>query len=157
MGARNGTGQAASLEDISRELQRVNRALRRLARRGGGRRAPRPPEISGASVRAILAARRLRDECFGPAVGDLAWAVLLEAYAARLEGRLSPMTSLGASAGIARSTAHRWVAWLLDHGLLVRHPQPTNRRTALVGPSDAAAARIADYLAAAARLSPLLG
>lgn len=157
MSARSDREQAQSLREVSRELQRVNRALRRLARRGGARRALRPPEISGASVRAILAVRRLRDECFGPSVGELPWAVLLEAYAARLEGRLSPMTSLGASAGVARSTAHRWVAWLLQQGLLVRHPEPPNRRTALVGPSDAAAARIADYLTAAARMSPLLG
>lgn len=156
MSARSEREQAQSLREVSRELQRVNRALRRLARRGAARRAPRPPEISGASVRAILAVRRLRDECFGPAIGEMPWAVLLEAYAARLEGRLSPMTSLGASAGVARSTAHRWVTWLVDQGLLVRHPQSANRRTALVGPSDEAAARIAHYLAAAAQMSPLI-
>lgn len=156
MGGRRETDQVQSLREVSLELQRVNRALRRLTRRGAARRAFRPPEINGASVRAILAVRRLREECFGPAVGDLPWAVLLEAYAARLEGRLSPMTSLGASAGVARSTAHRWVTWLLNEGLLVRHPEPANRRTAWVGPSDEAAARIAAYLAAAARMSPLI-
>ena len=150
------TDQAQSLQQVTRELQRVNRTLQRLARRPVVRRALRTPEISGASVRALLAARRLREECFGTAVGEQAWAVLLEAYAARLDGRLSPMTSLGASAGIARSTAHRWVAWLLGKGLLVRHPEPANRRTALVGLSDDAAARIRDYLAAAVRISPLM-
>lgn len=156
MSGRSERDQARSLDEVSRELQRVHRTLRRLARRGGGRRAPRAPEISSASVRAIIAARRLRDECFGPAVGELAWGVLLEAYAAHLEGGLSPITGLGASSGIARSTAHRWVAWLLERGLLVRHPESVNRRTALVGLSDDAAARIADYLAATARISPLV-
>jgi DNA-binding MarR family transcriptional regulator len=139
-----------SLGAVSRELSRVNRTLRRLAA------GPARREISGASVRAMVAARRLRESCFDPAISDLAWAILLEAYAARLDGRLSPMTSLGAPAGIARSTGHRWVAALLERGLLTRHADPHDDRIALIGLSEDAAVRIRDYLAAALKQAPLL-
>lgn len=139
-----------SLGAVSRELKRVNRTLRRLAA------GPAPREVNGASIRAMVAARRLRDGCFDPAIGDLAWTILLDAYAARLDGRLSPMTSLGARGGIARSTAHRWVASLLARGLLTRHADPHDERIILVGLSEDAAGRIRDYLAAALRQAPLL-
>jgi len=144
--------RAQTLGAVGRELQRVNRTLRRLAAEPGRTR----PEINGASVRAIIAVRRMRDACFGPAVGDLAWTLLLEAYAARLDGRFSVMTGLGAPAGIARSTAHRRVAWLLGQGLLTRHADPEDDRIVLVGVSDDAAESIRDYLAAAMAQSPWL-
>jgi DNA-binding MarR family transcriptional regulator len=143
--------RARTLAAVSRELQRVNRSLRRLA---GATPQPdasleRETGITSASVRAIIAARRLRNDRFGPAVGDLAWALLLEAFAARLEGRLTAMTSLGAASGIARSTAHRWVGWLLARGLLIRGPDPADERVTLVGLSDGTAERIRAYLAEA--------
>lgn len=58
--------RARALGALSRELSRVNRTLRRMAA------GPRQPAISGASVRAMVGARRLRDGCFDPAIGDLA-------------------------------------------------------------------------------------
>jgi len=145
-----GARRAHTLGEVSRELQRVNRSLRRLAAAPGRAR----PEISGASVGAIIAVRRMRDACFDPPVGDLAWTLLLEAYAARLDGRRSVMTSLGATAGVARSTAHRWTAWLLDRGLLTRHADPKDERIVLIGVSADAAARIRAYLAEALARSP---
>jgi DNA-binding MarR family transcriptional regulator len=144
-------GRVYDLRSLSRELQRVNRTLRRI---GGMPALPRP-SIDSVSVRAILDARRLRDACFGPAIGELAWAILLEAYAARLDGRLSAMTSLGAPAGIARSTAHRWVAALLARGLLARHADPADERIVLVGLADDAAERIRAYLDEATGRAPL--
>lgn len=142
--------RARDLGAVSRELNRVNRTLRRIAA------APPRPQVSGASVRAIVAARRLRDACFDPAIGDLAWAILLEAYAARLDGRLSPMTSFGTPAGIARSTAHRWVGALLERGLLTRHADPRDDRIVFIGLSDDAAGRIRDYLTAALKQTHLI-
>jgi len=148
---------AHELKALSRELQRVNRTLRRLTCTDASRRRwSRPPEINAAAVRAIVAARRLRDEHFGAELDDQAWSVLLEAFAARLDGRASAMNRVGAATGIARSTAHRRVAWLLDRGLLVRQAGRSNGSGAVVGPSEDAAGRIAAYLAAAARISPWL-
>lgn len=139
---RNRPRRAYDLRGLGRELQRVNRTLRRIGALPG----LSPPPLDAAAVRAILDARRRRDACFGPAIGEQAWAILLEAYAARLEGRLSVMTSLGAPAGIARSTAHRWVAALLERGLLTRQADPADERVVLVGLADDAAARIRAHL-----------
>jgi hypothetical protein len=136
----------------TRELQKVVRLLRTFVRTE----APRPGRratITAADVQAILAARRLRDLCLGPEVGDVAWALLLEAFGARLEGRLVALTSLGAGKGIPRSTAHRWTRWLLDRGLLSSRADPGDDRITLVELSDDAAERVRTYLANALSLS----
>ena len=149
-------GSAQNLRQVTRELRRMERRLARLAEASGPSAPPRPPEINAASVRAILTARRLRDEVIGPALGEVAWALLLDAFAARLDGRGVAMTNLGAAAGIARSTAHRRAAQLLDRGLLVRHSGVGDDRTVLVTLSDDAAGRVHSYLTRALKLSPWL-
>lgn len=136
----------------TRELQKVVRLLRAFARTE----APRPArraEITAADVQAILAARRLRELCLGPEVGDVAWALLLEALAARLEGRLVALTSLGAAEGIPRSTAHRWTRALIDRGLLAGHADPGDDRITLVGLTDEAAERLRAFLTNASSLA----
>ena len=138
----------------TRELQKVVRLLRRFARTEApspGRRA----DVSAADVQAILAARRLRELCLGPEVGDIAWVLLLEAFAEHLEGRRVGLTSLGASEGIPRSTAHRWTRALIDRGLLTSGPDPSDDRITLIALSDEAAGRIRAYLASALSLSRL--
>ena len=143
-----------TLASATRELHKVVRLLRHLAQTGAPpRTAGRRSAITAADVQAILAARRLRELCLGPEVGDVAWALLLEAFAAHLEGRLVALTSLGAAEGIPRSTAHRWTRWLLDQGLLSSHPDPGDDRITLVGLSDDAAERVRTYLANALSLS----
>jgi hypothetical protein len=146
--------RARTLAAATRELQKVVRLLRHLAGTGAPPpAAARRAEITAADVQAILAARRLRELCLGPEVGDVAWALLLEAFAARLEGRVVPLTSLGAAEGIARSTAHRWTRWLLDRGLLSSNPDPGDDRITLVGLTDEASERMRTYLANAFSLS----
>lgn len=144
-----------TLASATRELHKVVRLLRHLAESGAPqpRSSGRGAEITAADVQAILAARRLRELCLGPEVGDVAWALLLEAFAARLEGRLVALTSLGAAEGIPRSTAHRWTRWLIDRGLLSSEADPGDDRITLVGLSDDAAGRVSTYLANALSLS----
>jgi hypothetical protein len=146
-----------TLAAATRELQRVVRLLRQFTQAGayapdaGGR----PAAITAADVQAILAARRLRELCLGPEVGDVAWGLLLEAFAEHLDGRRVALTSLGAAEGIPRSTAHRWTRALIDRGLLSSHPDPSDDRITLVALSDEAAERIRTFLASALGLSRL--
>lgn len=139
----------------TRELTKVVRLLRQLTEEGGPprRTAPRRGDITAADVQALLAARRLRELCLGPEVSDVAWSLLLEAFAEHLEGRRVALTSLGAAEGIPRSTAHRWTRWLLDRGLLSSLPDPRDERITLVALTDEAAGRIRTYLANALSLS----
>jgi hypothetical protein len=112
------------------------------------------PEITSGAVRSVIAAHSLRDEYLGASVDDVAWSLLLEAYAARLEGRLVSMTELGAAAGVSQTTAHEWIHRLLDRGLLLRLPDPEDEQVAMIDLSDDGADRMRDYLSAALRLSP---
>jgi DNA-binding MarR family transcriptional regulator len=162
------TDEIASSEQLRRAAETVreaNRALEvllpilgRLAESEGLRELARGerPQVAGGAVRAAIAARRLRDEHFGPELRDAGWALLLEAYAARLDGRRLAMTELGAEAELAPTTAHRWIAWLVRRGLLVRCPHPQDERIVLVVLADATVDRVRGYLAAALRLSPLV-
>ena len=141
----------------TRELRRVGRTLRQLAADAQGRGTGAPTTFGAADVRAIIAARRLRETCLGPGIGDCAWALLLEAYAARLEGRRIPITGFGVAEGIARSTAHRWTRLLIAQGLLSSDPEDDARRVPLLGLSDEGAKRMRAYLTEVSRLSPLAG
>jgi len=145
------TGRAQNLQRMTRELRRIERVLAWVASE-----LIRPPGLDANAVRAMLAARRLRDECFRPAIGEVGWVLLLDAFAARLEGRGVAMTAIGAPAGIPRSTAHRWAAHLLDRGLLVRLADEGDKRGGPVALSAAAAESVRAYLDAALKLSRLV-
>ena len=145
------SGRAQNLQQMTRDLRRIERVLAWISGE-----LTRPPGLDADAVRAILAARRLRDQCFRPAVGEVGWALLLDAFAARLEGHGIAMTTIGAAAGVPRSTAHRWAAHLLERGLLVRLPHDGDGRGAPVALSAAAAETVGAYLAAARKLSHLI-
>jgi hypothetical protein len=112
------------------------------------------PEITSGAVRSVIAARNLRFEYLGASVGDAAWALLLEAYVARLEGRLVSMIDLGAAAGVSQTIAHESIDRLLERGLFLRVPDPEDERVALIELSDEGADQMCAYLSAALRLSP---
>lgn len=132
--------------EVGRELRRLNRMLRRIAPSNPGTARGRQA-IDAPLVRAILAARRQRERAMGLAIGEAAWTLLLEAYAAHLEGRRIATTGLGASSGLSRSTAHRWVLWLVEQGLLVRRGDPRDERVGLIALTEECAARLRAYLA----------
>jgi IclR helix-turn-helix domain len=144
-------GRAQNLQQMTRELRRIERVLAWVSGE-----LIRPPGLGAEAVRGMLAARRLRDECFRPAIGDVGWVLLLDAFAARLEGRGVAMTAIGAPAGVPRSTAHRWAGHLLERGLLVRTADEGDRRGSPVGLSPAAAESVRAYLEAALKLSRLI-
>jgi hypothetical protein len=147
--------QARALMAVTRELRRVVRTLRQLARAAPetvGHRGPR--DIKAADVRAIIATRRLRETCLGPGIADPAWALLLEAYAARLDGRRIPINGFGTADGMARSTVQRWTRVLIARGLLSGEAPAADRRVSLIGLSDEGEKRMRACLAGAARLSP---
>lgn len=144
-------GRAHNLQQMTRELKRIERLLAWVSSE-----LVRPPGLDARAVRAILAARRLREDCFRPPVGEVGWTLLLDAFAARLEGGGLAMTTIGAAAGVPRSTAHRWATHLLDRGLFVRLPHQGDQRGGPLVLSAAAAESVSAYLAAALKLSRLL-
>lgn len=89
--------------------------------------------ISHRSIRRVLRARRAR-RCFmnGDLFADPAWDILLELFALRLEQRRIAVSSLGRIAGCPATTILRWIAKLEAENLIVREPDPRDRRRSFV-------------------------
>ena len=162
-GGAAGAAPAASLLEISRVLEETARIVRAHALAGTEGTVtsdcPNPSTrrpVGAPEVRAILEMRAHRHKCLGIELTDAAWAMVLELYAARLEGRLVYQTRLGVDAGVPQTTALNIVRRMRDLGLFVSSAHPDDKRLLVLGLSDEAAGRLAGYLAAARAFSPFL-
>lgn len=145
-----------SLIEISRVLEETARLLRQHAEAEGEPAPPFAPHSTGtpAGVRAIIAARWLRREFLGADIGEAEWSLMLELYAARLEGRGVHQTGLAVAAALPQTTALHATRRLIAGGLFVSAPDPGDKRRLLIKLTEPAASRIRAYLAAAARIAP---
>ncbi|WP_174290900.1 MarR family winged helix-turn-helix transcriptional regulator [Sphingomonas bacterium] len=157
-------GEAARLHRLNEEVARIADVLARLTRRSGDERPvthivsdhPTPFKqehradvvIDAAEVRRAIRARRLRDQHFGSGFfEDPAWDILLDLFAADLEGTQVSVSSLCIAASVAPTTALRWISKLTDSGLLERHPDPFDRRRAFMELSSGASRAMRDHVA----------
>ncbi|MFK3888212.1 hypothetical protein [Sphingomonas sp. NPDC079357] len=131
------------LARLSAEVARIAEMLTRMSTRDAGSRAEdrrrtfalaeTTSDISATDVRNVLRARRLRDRFFGDGLfEDPAWDMLLDLFAARLEGTRVSVSSLCIAAAVAPTTALRWISKLTAARLLVRAPDPQDGRRAFV-------------------------
>ena len=169
------------LRKLSEEVGRIARALAALSENGmhdgperregiadrrAGDRREQPdrrgqtgdaemPAIS--SIRAMIRARRLRDQYFsGELFADPAWDMLLDLLLARLEHRTVAVSSLCIAAAVPPTTALRWIKRLTDEGIFVRTADPRDGRRVFIDLSDEAAEAMANYIRAAERLGVTL-
>lgn len=113
------------------------------------------PGPDAAYVRAIIRARRLRDQFFrGGLFADPAWDMLLDLMAARLEGTRVAVSSLCIAAAVPPTTALRWIKALTDRGLFLRSADPQDGRRVYIALSEDAARALTAYLKAAQRIAP---
>ncbi|MGQ0590785.1 MAG: hypothetical protein ACT4N8_14870 [Sphingosinicella sp.] len=106
-------------------------------------------------IRALIRARRLRDQYFsGELFADPAWDMLLDLMAARLERKRVAVSSLCIAAAVPATTALRWIKVLTDRGLFVRSADPQDGRRVYIELSDETARALAAYLLAAKRIAP---
>lgn len=110
-------------------------------------------EITGSTVRSIIAARQLRDEHLWPAMSETAWTILLELLANRLEGERRGLDDLAEATGLPAGSVLHWVDWLTGRGIVFR-TNPGNAEPELVDLTDAGADRLHAHLLDALRLSP---
>lgn len=158
--------EAERLADLAREMARIGAVLTDLATRRdpGGAVADRKiafvapptatetPPVTAAEVRGAIRARRLRDAEFGPGwFEDPAWDMLLDLFAADLEGARVSVSSLCIAAAVAPTTALRWIAKMTGAGLLVREDDARDRRRAFMRLSDRARSGMIRHAAAARR------
>jgi hypothetical protein len=160
-----GKEQAAPrLQQLSEEVRRIAAALDRIsAEEMSNEHAPRRAVdgrggkgIDAGTVRAIIRARRLREQFFGPELfADPAWDILLDLLAARLEAQRVAVSSLCIAAAVPATTALRWIKTLTDTGLLVRAADPQDGRRVYIELAPQTAEGLEAYLLAAQRISPL--
>ncbi|WP_343519424.1 hypothetical protein [Sphingomonas sp.] len=116
------------------------------------------PDADPRTVRAVIRARRLRDQFFTAELfADPAWDMLLDLYAARLEGRRVSVSSLCIAAAVPPTTALRWIGTMHDAELFGREPDPTDKRRAHITLTERAAAAMRGYFGAANRAGLVAG
>jgi hypothetical protein len=109
-------------------------------------RKPRPPLPDPRLVKSIIRERQKRSEFFeGELFADPAWDILLDLTAARAEHRRVSVTSLCIAANVPATTALRWIAQMVDTGILERIRDDTDRRRAFIALSNNAADAMARY------------
>lgn len=136
--------EAARLKRLNEEIARIADVLARLGRnatppsgledrRPGFRAEADEVGIAPAEIRRAIRARRLRDQFFGTGLfEDPAWDMLLDLFAADLEGAQVSVSSLCIAAAVAPTTALRWIGRLTEAGLFERLPDPADRRRAFL-------------------------
>lgn len=136
--------ESARLKRLNDEVARIVELLARVGRAPvsapglGDRTTPFGAEddaapIAAADVRRAIRVRRLRDQFFGSGLfEDPAWDMLLDLFAADLEGVRVSVSSLCIAAAVPPTTALRWIARMTEAGLLEREPDPGDRRRAFM-------------------------
>ena len=156
-----GANGIAVLAQLSEEAARIANTLASLSE--GELTVPTAPqagegeveEVGAGQVRALIRARRMRDQYFrGEIFADPAFDMLLDLYAARLEGRRVAVSSLCIAAAVPATTALRWIKQLTDRGLFVRQADPQDGRRIYIELSEAAAKAMGNYLGAVQRIAP---
>jgi len=151
------------LQQLSEEVGRIATILASLSADDEAGTSMRPRgeaqagTIDAGEVRAIIRARRLRDQYFKTDLfADPAWDMLLDLTAARLERQRVAVSSLCIAAAVPATTALRWIKTLTDYGVFIRIADPQDGRRVYIELSDKAAAGMEAYLKAARRISPLI-
>ncbi len=108
-------------------------------------------QSKAAKVRSLIKLRRLREQHF-PAdlFADPAWDILLDLYAAQLEGKKVSVSSLCIAASVPPTTALRWITSMTENGALVRHQDPHDARRVFIGLSEDSEQRLSRYFESAA-------
>ncbi|RZL98723.1 MAG: LysR family transcriptional regulator, partial [Sphingomonas sp.] len=157
----------ARFHRLSTEVARIADTLARLTR--AEERDEQPPIVgdrttrygappaavtaTASEIRRAIRARRMRDQFFGGGYfEDPGWDMLLDLYAAELEGTQVSVSSLCIAAAVAPTTALRWIGRMSDAGLFERRPDPLDRRRAYMALSTRASEGMQGYMAAVRRL-----
>ena len=108
--------------------------------------------VDPAEIRRVIRARRLRAHFFdGRLLEDPGWDMLLDLFAAELERSQVSVSSLCIAAGVAPTTALRWISRMVDAGLLARVADPGDRRRAFLVLGAPASEAMRRYVAAVRR------
>lgn len=146
----------ARLQRITRELLELAGELDRAEAGDAALDAPGPvigdtpgPAALLEMAKAIRAQRRLRHKFFKKSLfGEPAWGMMLELFIADHAGKETSTTSLCLASDVPATTAHRYIAILMDSGLIIRQPHAKDQRQAIVHLSATGREAMVEYLCA---------
>lgn len=140
---------SARLDRLNRDASQIASALAGLQYQATAATTAQIGRIDSAYVRALIRARRMREQFLAAELfSDPAWDMLLDLTAAELEGRKVSVSSLCIAAAAPTTTALRWIRNLCDAGLFDRQPDPHDARRAFISLDAQALQRMLAYLAA---------
>jgi CheY-like chemotaxis protein len=126
----------SQLRELSDEVNRIAHMLAALTARSadpGSNSGAKPSEPTAPEIRAMIRARRVREQFFPAELfADPAWDMLLDLLAARLEGGRVAVSSLCIAAAVPPTTALRWIKTLTDLGMFIRVADPADRRRVFI-------------------------
>lgn len=97
-------------------------------------------------VRQVIRQRRQREQYLPADIfADPAWDMILDLYAAHLEGNLVSVSSLCIAAAVPQTTALRWIKLLTEKGLFRRTEDPADGRRINVDLSEEARSQLDAY------------
>lgn len=127
-----------SLLQLSQEVSRIAGAIAQLSTMPSAPEAAaadttKVPEVSAATVGAVIRARRLRSRYFSEELfADPAWDILLDLLHAEACHRRVAISSSCAAAAVPATTALRWLKSMEKQGLIVRRNDPHDHRRVFV-------------------------
>ena len=123
--------------------------IRRTASRSPDSGAPSYEQSITLAARSLYRARRRRLQHF-PSLerdfGEPVWDLILDLFVAEREGRSVSITSACVAASVPLTTALRWIQQLEGMNVLLRKPDPTDRRRAYIHLSRSTAAAMERYI-----------
>jgi hypothetical protein len=164
---RTETGRAAGIGAIAEELIALASALRSQAERqswsddddqaaespvvktsdSGISRSDAPLRALGDLARKAYADRRRRDRIIGQSelFGEPAWDILLDLFAAHVEGKDVSVSSACIGSASPPTTGLRWLGVLHEAGLVMREHDPRDQRRILVRLTEQGLIRMSEY------------
>jgi DNA-binding MarR family transcriptional regulator/AmiR/NasT family two-component response regulator len=129
----------------------------RATESGNENRSAQSEAPSAGDIRAILRARRLREQFLGADLfADPAWDMILDLMAARLAGQRVSVSSLCIAATVPPTTALRWIRQMTERGVFARIDDPADGRRVFIELTDEAAKAVTEWTYAVRRNGGLL-
>jgi DNA-binding MarR family transcriptional regulator len=124
----------AALKSIDADAATSGNVVWPFARQGA------PEGVTGDTIRIVCELRRKRQEAFPAKLfGDPTWEILLQLYAAHLDGHRMSISRLTRCTRVALTTVLRRLGVLEEKGLVTRSNDPFDGRRVYVGLSFAGA------------------
>ena len=131
-----------------KDLRHAVRLLELLTNRRNGVDDTKSREKLLAVAKFSLGARQGRSDHFSPAMfGEPAWDLLLALYVTQADVPAPAVSNLAKTAGVAITTAFRWIDYLEEKRLIERERSSDDGRALTIALSDEGRGRLEDYFA----------